>query len=79
MHRHMNLIQLILEYVEDQRGFGNIELPRFREFNNEEVAYHVRLCSDAGYLILVKDRQETRPAIVRMTWCGHKALEKLQG
>ena len=54
-------------------GDGDIPLPRFEKFESVDVAYHVRLCSDAGYLILRKSTVETKPVIIRMTWCGHKA------
>ena len=79
MRRQMKLIRLILQYLEDQPVFGDgdIPLPRFEKFGSVDVAYHVRLCSDAGYLILRKCTVETKPVILRMTWCGHKALEDL--
>ena len=75
MRRHMKLIGMLLEYVERHPGFGDIPTPTLPDFSRQEVAYHIRLCGDAGYLVLKKGQREEHPIIVRMTWCGHKALE----
>ena len=76
MHRNMTLIRLILEHMKELDEFGLMPRPKINGYTKNEIAYHVRLCSDAGYLILQKGTKEVTPIIIRMTWCGHKALEK---
>lgn len=71
----MRLIRLILEYVNGLDEFGDIRPPHLAGYTELEIAYHIRLCGDAGYLVLKKGQQEAHPVIIRMTWCGHKALE----
>ena len=78
MRRKMKLIYLILAYVEKATHIGNIPLPELAEYTEEEVAYHVKLCSEAGYLDIVVDAHNKKPVgIDRLTWQGHEALEKL--
>ena len=78
MHRSMTLIRLILEHMSELDEFGRMPPPKINGYTKNEIAYHVRLCSDAGYLILQKETKEDMPTIIRMTWCGHKALEKTE-
>ena len=77
MRRHMKLIRMILEHISKSPDFGNIPPPEIEGYSREEVAYHVRLCSDAGYVVLRKGTHEINPHIIRMTWCGHKALDHM--
>ena len=80
MRRHMKLIALILAYVEEQKRCKDIPLPRFPEFTAEQVAYHVKLCEEAGYLDIVVSPHDRMPLTIhRMTWTGHEALAKLRG
>lgn len=75
----MQLIALILAYVEEQTKCGAIPLPRFKGYTHEQIVYHVKLCEEAGYLdIVVAAGSKTPTAIHRMTWTGHEALEPLR-
>ena len=79
MRRQMRLILKILAYVEEATRTGKIALPELNGYTRDEVAYHVLLCSDAGYVCIRKGVHNDMPLdITRMTWCGHKALEKMR-
>ncbi len=80
MKREMRLIYLILDYVEGALTIGDIPLPEFRDYQrNEIIEYHVRLCSEAGYLNIVSDPATKLPTRIElMTWNGHEALDKLR-
>ena len=79
MRRHMQLIALILAYVEEQVRCGSIPLPRFKGYAHDQIVYHVKLCEEAGYLDIVINASTKAPtAIHRMTWAGHEALKQLR-
>ena len=80
MKRHRKLIFEILKYVESAKANGEkIPLPEFDDYNRHEVEYHVKLCEEAGYVDLVVSAQDHSPeAIVRLTWNGHNALDRLR-
>lgn len=80
MKRHMKLIFLILDYVERTKNNGvHIPAPEFDDYTRTEVAYHVRLCHEAGYLIVpTKVTEPDEPAIKRMTWKGHEELDRMR-
>ena len=75
MKRDMTLIKLILEHVDssrpDRRGF--LDHPEFPGYDDELIEYHVRLCTDAGFV-----RTNNTGHIIEMTWHGHDALDKLR-
>ena len=75
MQRDMALVKKILKHVEDEtpstRTF--IAYPAFREFTDEQVAYHVMLCAKSGF-IEVSDGS----LIVDLTWAGHDLLAQLR-
>ena len=51
MRKCMKLIFKILEYVEREKTNGNkLPIPEFEDYENSVVDYHVRLCSQAGYI-----------------------------
>ena len=78
MRRQMRLILKILAYVESTMKIGKIPLPKCDDYTQDEIAYHVLLCSDAGYLCIRKGDHNHMPTdIIRLTWCGHKALETM--
>lgn len=79
MRRQMRLILKILAYVEGSQGIGKIPLPKCDDYSKDEIAYHVLLCADAGYLCIRKGENNQMPIdITRLTWCGHKALETMK-
>lgn len=79
MPRHMKLIWLILEYAsENDTGVsGKIQIPEFEDYSREQVEHHLKLCEEAGYLELSKERTGyNRPnGIRRVKWAGYEALE----
>ena len=53
--------------------------PKFGELYTIVPKYHVLLCSDAGYLCIRKGDHNHMPTdIIRLTWCGHKAMETMR-
>ena len=79
MRRYMKLICLILSHVEKATEPGNIPIPEFQDYRPCQVAYHVQLCEEAGYLDVRMNATTKEPvSIIRMTWAGHEALERLR-
>ena len=83
MRRHMNLIQLILEYTEEHGNGKILPLPRFEEYTFAQVNYHTGLCGQAGYLELsVQGKTVGEPRkyfILELTWKGHEELARMRG
>ena len=77
MRRKMKLIREILTYVEGQPADGNIPIPEFDDYPQSEVAEHVRLCEEAGFLQVYWHRRMPM-RITRMTWQGHEELKRLR-
>ena len=79
MRRHMGLIVKILKFAEtkcsDEHSLG---LPKFEDWTTADVTNHVKLCEDAGFLIVSKDVGLVR-YIVRLTWNGYEFLDKNRG
>ena len=78
MKRNMKLICKILAYVESKKLNEKIEIPKFDNYPQCEVEYHVRLCEEAGYLDIILDEYKEPDAIQRMTWAGHEALDRMR-
>lgn len=79
MKRQMKLILLILQYIEQSNGIGNIALPEFKDYSKSEVSYHVKLCDEAGYIEALCGERDGMPVVIkRLTWRGHEELEELQ-
>ena len=80
MRRQLRLILKMLSYVERADGIGKIPLPKCDDYSKDEIAYHVLLCSDSGYLEIRTNDLGGRPLdITRLTWAGHEALEAMRG
>ena len=79
MRRQMRLILKILAYVERAEHIGKISLPKCDDYSKDEIAYHVLLCADAGYLeIRKKDVGGAALDITRLTWSGHETLNAMR-
>lgn len=80
MRRQMRLIRKLLAYVNGFDHTGKIPLPRCDEYTAAEIAYHVLLCKDAGYLVVRTGGTDNHiPVdIERMTWAGHEKLAELE-
>lgn len=70
----MDLIRLKLLEVE-----GESQLPELEKYTEEQHAYHMALCIEAGLVdgIIVKDHKgfPSRTAAIRLTWDGHDFLD----
>ena len=82
MQRKSKLICKILDYVERTQTNGPVAPPEFDDYNAVEVHYHIGLCVEAGYIVADKpglyDGHRVFPAIHRLTWGGHEALDILR-
>ena len=78
MKRNMKLICKILSYVEGKKLGEEIQIPKFENYPQCEIDYHVQLCDEAGYLEIVLNEYKELAAIHRMTWAGHEKLEQLR-
>ena len=80
MRREMCLIFQILAYVECAAAMGKIPLPDLKgNYDKDDIAYHVLLCSDAGFLqVRIKEVGGWPIDIDRMTWAGHEKLEEMK-
>ena len=82
MKRHMNLIRRILELSEDQTSRGFIPC-NVDGFTSHQLHYHIGLCSEAGYLHVLKTSGPGVPfttySIDGLTWLGHETLEAMRG
>ena len=79
MKRYMKLIRKILEYVETAKTTDdNVPLPEFDDYRQCQVEYHVKLCEEAGYLVIVAGQKRRPAAISRITWHGHEELDRLR-
>ena len=79
MRRYMKLIFKILEYTEtSKQNGGQLQLPEFEEYTNEQVNYHARLCRDAGYINLDTNRGHQNIGIIELTWQGHEELDRMR-
>ena len=77
MQRDIDLIRKILLEVEKKdtpTGWIDIEIDGY---SKEQIAYHVKLLSEAGYLeakdLTTKDGFDWKP--VSLTWLGHDFLD----
>ena len=75
MRRNLQLILKILEAVEalpadPKRGWSPFSL---KDFPEEEVLYHARLCTQAGFV-----KAGSPPYIRELTWAGHEKLDELR-
>lgn len=81
MRREPDLIYQLLAYVEEKTN-GPVEVPTLRCYTHHQVHNHVRLCVEAGYIETDKpgwfDGLLYYPAIHRLTWLGHEALDQMR-
>ena len=75
MERHWKLIRLLLEYVEINGDGSPLRTPEYDDYSTVQVAYHINLCDEAGYLHV----DEGTGRVLNLTWEGHERLESLKG
>ena len=79
MKRDWTLIKLLLRHVErhvtpeNLRHLGIPYPDALNGFGDEQIAYHITLCEEAGFIILNESIQHIR----RLTWAGHDKLDDL--
>lgn len=79
MRRDCKLILKILRYVRDHAdGVNIVEPPDCQSYSPEAVAYHIRLCADAGFVRMSdSDKLMDVPfGVLELTWAGHEELRK---
>ena len=69
MKRYMQLIRAIMEYAETHGNGAGLAPPEVKGYTPDQVANHVILCEEAGYLEI-----SPGPLIDRITWAGHEFL-----
>ena len=78
MERDIQLIRAILERVANEADGQGLAIDAMPSYTAEQVAYHVQLCYQAGYLDANKSHYagETFPVyhIRTLTWKGQNAL-----
>lgn len=79
MKREMELIRLILNYVEAEGRYNKvppIKVPDIPPYTREQVVYHLCLCEQAGYIMTKNVGGVHLPQA--LTWEGHEALDRLR-
>ena len=66
----MGLIAAILRYVEEKGNGVELEQPKFADYTEAQVNYHVALCKQAGYLLLYLYLQPQEATIGRKDPAG---------
>ena len=78
MERKMKLIYKLLEYMASCDRPARV--PEIEGYTDEQVHYHVGLCSQAGYMEIGKPGFGPEgirySSMDRLTWAGHEALDK---
>ena len=81
MKRQMKLIRKLLQYAEANATGLPIDAPEYQKYSEEEVHYHLGLCSEAGYMRVSNSTYAGMPTprymIINLTWQGHEELERL--
>jgi len=75
MHRDMDLFRSILFEVEKLPPENPWSHIRIDEHSNEEVCYHVKLASDAGFVVAKFLPGTAEFAVERLTYAGHEFLD----
>ena len=84
MRRDMGLVAKIMKYARENADGGNSKcFPDIVCFSHEEVNYHIKLCSQAGYVETerhgrVPGTSKHAFSIVDVTWLGHDYLDSLE-
>ena len=77
MKRDMDLILRILRWTEENAKAKPLDIPDLEGIQPYEVAYHVLLCYEAGFLHVDIKEADTRKSvrIVSLSWQGHEYLD----
>lgn len=78
MKRDMDIIRAILLHISDQDKPTVFEI-KLDKYNPEQVAYHVNLLAEAGFITGIPSRSAIQPVPewveVRLTWDGHEFID----
>ena len=84
MRRNWKLIRKLLIFIRDNANCRELlPVPYFCKFEPEVVEYHLRLCEEAGLVVLSKTEplidapEGSIMRIVRITAEGHTEIERL--
>jgi predicted transcriptional regulator len=82
MKRNSKLEEEILSAIEFDQSDVFVPLSSLNEYTPEQVGYHVKFLSEAGYILgmkmnVIAPRNDPRNNF-RLTWLGHDYLEHLQ-
>ena len=72
MKLYETLIKLILKRLECHEGAFLVD-PEIPPFTDDQVAYHIRLCHDAGFV-----RLNDQGFLRELTWHGQQELARLR-
>lgn len=72
MRRDMGLIRAILAVMEKTADYYLDGTPAIDGYKPIQVAYHMELCCDAGYIM------RRGSSAWRLTWAGHEELEAMR-
>lgn len=78
MQRNMDLCRDILIYVESLEFKSVPQKVELENYSEEEIAYHLKLLSQAGLIDaedISKSTQEIRWRVHSLTWSGHEFVE----
>ena len=81
MKRDMELILLILKYVEENGNGKSLRCPTFENYDADQTKYHIGLCIEAGFLNGEKSQSMshgTTYIVFSLTWEGHQKLESMR-
>ena len=83
MQRKMKLLRKLLEHIEMSQTEDRIPVPEMEGYGEAEVHYHVGLCEEADFLVILHSQHESEPGrrfsgISRLTWKGHEALDSMR-
>ncbi|MYC30974.1 MAG: DUF2513 domain-containing protein [Chloroflexi bacterium] len=79
MRLNMDLIRRLLEWCEEHApGVRAVPPPRIEGYSPDEVAYHVGLCHQAGFLDVHVYKNPHTYEIFGLTWAGHIKLKKMR-
>ncbi len=71
------LVELLLEYVEQNATGGFLPTPEFEGYSERQVDYHLDMIHQAGYITGQRMMMGIRPQC--LTWEGQMALRKFRG
>ena len=78
MKRDLELVRNILLLIEENNDGGKLKLPD--DWNRKNVAYHLKILDQAGYVENKTTWADNKPIIIyaTLTWDGHEFLDSIK-